>query len=97
MSAVIFEYIKVRRGGKVHKVGVITATEIDREIRIGWSKCNTALDAFNSDQAQVIAVKRIRGEEKMPPTPDCIKRQVRQFAARSVRYFQDATLVKIPA
>ncbi len=97
MSAVIFEYIKVRRHGKVQKIGVIMATEVEREIRIGWSKCNTDLDKFDSDRAQVIAVKRISGEEKMPKTPDCIKRQIRQFAARSVRYFQNATIVKIPA
>lgn len=94
----IFEYIRRRKGNKTMKVGVILGTVIDNTIKTGWSKCNLkAGDKFNAVVGLQIAMNRAMASGAIPtPTPKCIRRQVRQFGARAVRYFKDATKLELP-
>ena len=94
----IFEYIRRRKSGKVAKVGVIVGMNVDGVIRIGWSKCNFKKgDKFNSAEGLKIAQDRVHEIGNVPHTPNCIRRQVRQFGARAVRYFQSAYTLELPA
>lgn len=101
----IFEYIRRRKNGKTIKVGIILGTVIPiqtspdpQTIKIGWSKCNIKLgDEFNVKQGLELARARAYGETPTTtPTPNCIRRQVRQFGSRAVRYFQDAHKLELP-
>jgi hypothetical protein len=99
----IFEYIRRRKNGKVHKVGVILGRievyENNQIINIGWSKCNGKLgDTFNLEQGLELARARARNETPTTvPVPLCIKSQIRKFSSRCVRYFKDAKRLEIPA
>jgi len=98
----IFEYIRRRRGGKVHKIGVIYGTSDGNIIRIGWSKCNTKDgDKFDVEEGIDIAKERavasyITQGTTHPSVPLCIKRHMRQFGARCLRYFKDANKLELP-
>lgn len=98
----IFEYIRRRKGGKTIKVGVIIGRlASDKVIKIGWSKCNFKMgDKFDVAEGVEIAKRRTKDTgiaQEIPPTPLCIKGQVRRFGARCVRYFQDARTLELPA
>ena len=95
----IFEYIRKRRGGKTHKVGIILGTIIDDTIRIGWSKCNVKEgDKFHLKTGMSIARSRTSDEPlTRAEAPKCIRRQVRRFGARCVRYFKDAKRMEFPS
>jgi len=92
----IFEYIRRRKGGQAHKIGVIYGTTEGNTIRIGWSKCNVKDgDSFNPDLGVGIAKTRAHGNDAAP-SPLCIKRQLRQFGARCLRYFKEANKLELP-
>jgi hypothetical protein len=89
----IFEYIRSRRRGKVVKVGVILGLNDNGVIKVGWSKCNLKDDRFVSHNGLKIARERIDGKvgaDSIPVTPLCIRRQLRAFGGRSIRYFKGA-------
>jgi len=91
----IFEYIRRRRGGKVHKVGVIYGTTEDNTIKIGWSKCNIKEgDEFNADLGVLLAKER--AIESPANAPLCMKRHLRNFSCRCLRYFKDAKKIALP-
>ena len=96
----IFEYIRRRKGGKNHKVGIVWGTVVgdNKVIKIGWSKCNLkAGDVFNAKQGMELAKSRAYNETPTTtPIPICIHKQIRQFGARCVRYFKDASKLEIP-
>jgi len=93
----IFEYIRRRKGGKTHQVGVIVAVEKDRIIRLGWSKCNRKLgDEFDPKKGLNIACDRAYGKEQSPTAPLCIQTQIRRFGSRAVRYFHNAKGLEMP-
>jgi len=98
----IFEYIRKRKGGMTHKIGVIYGTIDNNTIKIGWSKCNVKEgDDFNADIGIEMAKERavasyITQGTDHPTVPLCIKRHIRQFGARCVRYFQDANKLELP-
>ena len=100
----IFEYIRRRKSGKVIKVGVILGTVISPNsytIRIGWSKCNfKAGDKFSIEEGIKLAKKRAYNEADFESTtthvPNCIRRQIRQFGSRCIRYFKDAHKLELP-
>jgi len=95
----IFEYIRRSKGNKVHKIGVIYGTTIGDTIKIGWSKCNVKEgDEFNPDSGIRIAMNRALTPSayEITAVPLCIKRQVRQFGARCIRYFQEANKLELP-
>lgn len=95
-QAEIFEYIRRRKGGRVHKVGVIYGTAEDNTIKIGWSKCNIKDgDEFNADLGVSLARERATASS-MNEVPLCIKRHLRQFGARCLRYFKDANKLELP-
>lgn len=100
MNKEIFEYIRRRKGGKVHKVGIILATVTDNSvIKIGWSKTNTKVgDKFDLNEGLLMARNRATtlGITDVPSAPLCIRRQLRQFGARAVRYFKDARGLCMP-
>jgi hypothetical protein len=86
----IFEYIRRRKSGKVMKVGVILGLLVGDTVKIGWSKCNIMADKFDASTGLGIAKNRAEAPKNTitpPPTPKCIKKQVRQFGSRCVRYF----------
>lgn len=94
----IFEYIRRRKGGQNIKVGVVLGLRVDDEIRIGWSKCNSIQDKFDPEVG--IELARLRACKETPtttPVPSCIRNQVRQMAARCVRYFKDTRKLEIPS
>ena len=97
-GAEIFEYIRRRRHGKVVKVGVVLGLIDEGVIKIGWSKCNIKSDTFKPLQGIELAKARARNETPTTtPVPNCIKRQMRQFCSRAVRYFKGAQRLEIPA
>lgn len=89
MSNEIFEYIRRRKSGKMVKAGVVLGTVDKGVIKIGWSKCNIQMDEFNKEMGLIIARNRCTTPDHVP-IPDCIRRQVRRFGARAVRYYKDA-------
>ena len=92
----IFEYIRRRKGGKVHKVGIVFGVAVDGVIKVGWSKCNfKAGDKFDTLMGLQMALNRAMGQD-IKPTPNCIRRQLRQFGSRCVRYFKNANKMDIP-
>lgn len=92
----IFEYIKRRHGGKNHKVGIILGLVDNDTIRIGWSKCNQKSgDKFDTLIGLEYAKNRAMKSDNVL-TPNCIKRHLRQFSGRCVRYFKDANKLEIP-
>jgi len=93
----IFEYIKRRKGGMNHKIGVKYATVQGDAIKIGWSKCNISLDPFIPADGISMAKARALGELCVhTPTPECIKEDLRRFGARALRYFKNATKLELP-
>lgn len=94
----IFEYIRRRKAGRVSKVGIIFGTASKGTIRIGWSKCNLkAKDKFDLKQGMELAKGRAFNETPTTtPTPNCIRKQMRNFGARCVRYFKDAKTLIMP-
>ena len=95
----IFEYIRRRKAGRTHKIGVVFGMVDKGVIKIGWSKCNTKLDKFNPEDGIAMAHERAIHISSSPDhikTPDCIRTQVRQFGARCVRYFKDAQRLELP-
>ena len=95
----IFEYIRRNYKGKMKvRTGVVLA-QIDRDnvVKIAWSKCAFKKgDEFDPSVAINIAEQRVHGIMEMPPTPSCIRKQVRQFAARCARYYRGAKTIEIP-
>ena len=93
----IFEYIRRRKGGKSIKAGVVFGLlNNEGTIKIGWSKCNIKEDKFNPEDGLALAKHRALGVKKSPAIPLCLKSQIRQFASRSVRYFQDFKRLEMP-
>jgi len=94
----IFEYIRRRKAGKTLKVGVVLGTLVNGVIRVGWSKCNLkAGDKFAPAPGIAIAKQRSNlSHLTITPVPDCIKRQIRAFGGRCVRYFKDAKKLELP-
>lgn len=93
----LFEYIRMRRGGKDIKVGVIAATRVKDTIKIGWSKCNFKVgDKFNRCKGVDTAFDRAEGRIPMSAAPLGDHTQIRQFAARCVRYFKGAKSLEMP-
>lgn len=97
----IFEYIRRRKGNKTMKVGVILGVRIKDDVKIGWSKCNMkAGDKFNATVGLQMAMNRAMRKADKPYTvtftPDCIKKQIRNFAARCARYYKGATKLELP-
>ena len=96
MNKEIYEYIRRRKGGKTHKIGVIYGTVDGDTIKVGWSKCNVKEgDEFNSAIGIDLAKERaniINHDD----APACIKHHIRQFGARCVRYFQSASKLVMP-
>ena len=97
-QAEIFEYIRRRKGGKVHKIGVIYGTTSGDTIKIGWSKCNVKEgDTFDSIEGLKIAMERaLTPAPQIAVVPVCLKRHIRQFGARCIRYFQEAKKLELP-
>ena len=98
----IFEYIRRRHHGKTLKVGVIIGVKDGKTVKIGWSKCNRQLgDVFDKRMGLQLALNRAltlpMPDNKSVPTPNCIRKQIRQFGARCVRYFKDAKKIEMPA
>ena len=101
----IFEYIKERKGGMNHKIGVKYATVQGDAIKIGWSKCTIRSktknpadeDAFIPEDGLRLAKARALGELCVhTPVPECLKEEIRRFGARSLRYFKNATKLELP-
>ena len=101
MQKEIFEYIRRRKSGKTYKVGVVLGTIDGGVVRIGWSKCNLkAGDKFSPEQGIAIAQERAKNQTENTqthiPLPKCLRTQVRNFGARAIRYFKEATRVEFP-
>jgi hypothetical protein len=93
----IFEYIRRRKGGKTHKVGVVFAVKVEDAVKIGWSKCNErAGDKFDGLLGLQYAMNRAMKPDNTP-TPNCIRKQLRCFGARAVRYFKNVRRIELPA
>lgn len=95
----IFEYIRRRKGGKTHKVGVVLGLKENGVIKVGWSKCNQSIqhgDIFNVAKGIELARSRARNDTTTTPTPLCVKSQVRRFSSRCVRYFRDSNTLTMP-
>jgi len=96
----IFEYIRRRKAGKTYKVGIVWGgiTDSDGTVRVGWSKCNyKAKDKFDFAVGKELAFRRACGHTgETTPVPLCLKKQVRQFGARCVRYFKDSSKIVLP-
>jgi hypothetical protein len=82
----IFEYVKKNN----QKVGVVVGLLDNGVIKVGWSKCNTRMDNFDRDSGLRFAKERCYGNMSSTIIPTCMKKQVRQFSARCIRYFKDA-------
>ena len=90
MQVTIHEYVRERR----QVVGVIIGTTVGNELRIGWSKTNLkAGDVFEKEEGIRIALARANGEEESPELPPQMKKQMRQFQIRALRYFKQALFV----
>jgi len=90
MQITIHEYVRERR----QIVGVIIGTTVGNELRIGWSKTNLkAGDVFEKEEGIRIALARANGEEESPELPPQMKKQMRQFQIRALRYFKQALFV----
>ncbi len=97
MNKEIFEYIRRRKSGKTYKVGIIVGVDNNGVIKIGWSKCNLKSgDEFDLDCGMKMARERAINVECDVMTPDCIRKQVRRFGARAVRYFKGANTLLLP-
>lgn len=104
MQTEIFEYITKNKNSRKQKIGIILGAKYGDEIRFGWSKCNEkAGDTFDRVNGLNIARERAGGVT-FPITkepimnchlPSCMKRKMRQFAGRCIRYFKDAKKVAL--
>jgi len=84
----IFEYIRRRYKGRLQKVGVIYGNVHAGVIKVGWSQCNLKSgDKFNPQTGLDIAEKRTALNDGVNPPPH-IRRQLRRFGARCIRYFK---------
>jgi hypothetical protein len=92
----IFEYIKERKHGISHKVGIIWGTVDGDTIKIGWSKCNRkANDEFDLLLGLEMAKNRAYGHDTAKVRiPDRNRQQMREFVCRSIRYFKGAKAVQ---
>jgi hypothetical protein len=91
----IYEYIRRRYKGKFQKIGVIYGNVHAGVIRVGWSKCNLKSgDKFNPHTGLEMAEKRTIQPDRTNP-PLCIRRQLRRFGARCIRYFQQADKLEL--
>ena len=89
MQKVILEYVGARGGSKGQRVGVMVATVVDGDIRIGWAKANLkAGDRFDKQKGIDIALDRANGRVVAPELPECMRTQMRGFQIRALRYFQ---------
>ena len=87
----IFEIVRERH----KRVGVIVGLVQDGVIKIGWAKCNRKLgDVFDRGEGIQLAEARAIKMTASPPLPLCMKRQMRNFYARCVRYFKDAGTIE---
>jgi hypothetical protein len=93
----IYEYIRRRYKGKFQKIGVIYGNVHDGVIKVGWSKCNLKSgDKFNPQIGLEIAEKRtIQTDSYRTNPPPCIRRQLRRFGSRCIRYFQQADKLEL--
>lgn len=78
------------------RVGVIVGLREDESIKIGWAKCNVKLDKFDREKGLDMAEARARKILTSPKVPDCMRRQLNEFCARSIRYFKGARTLEIP-
>ena len=85
----IFEYIRKRNHGANRRVGILVGGLDDKKkIVVGWSKCNfKAGDKFNYDAGMKLACEKAKN---FTPAPITIKKQLRRFETRCIRYFKDA-------
>lgn len=80
----LIQYIK---DSKQKRIGVMYAYKDDKNIKIGWSKCNK-LDRFNRERGLEIAIGRaVEGSEVAQPR--AVRKQLQEFTDRAHRYFNN--------
>lgn len=98
MEKIIQTYVRERVTGKgKQKVGIIVGlVDEGGNIVTGWAKANIkAGDAFDKHDGACIALKRALGKEEVPATPVQMVKQIRNFQARCLKYFQQAKGIKL--
>ena len=94
----IIEYVKIRKHGKIEKVGVLLGWSVSgNPIQIGWSKVMTRKygdnkDTFNKERGLEIARARKEGCGSTVKIPHVIKKRLPEFKKRCLRYFKGAKL-----
>lgn len=98
MNNELVEYIRKNVNGQRQRVGVLYATVEPNttDILIGWSKVNTkAKDVFSPVVALNIAKQRSYAKNvyTLPQMPSSIKKDVKQFEKRCLRYFKGCNII----
>jgi len=83
----LIQFVRDRKG---QPRGLVVATIIDDEIRLGWSYTNTkAGDRFNKNRAFQIALGRAEtGQGNNVVTPHSVRRVMDRIAVRAERYYK---------
>lgn len=84
----LVQFVRDRKG---QPRGLVVATVIDNEIRLGWSYTNTkAGDRFNKQRAFQIALGRAEtGQSERVMTPHSVIKVMNQVAVRAERYYRN--------
>lgn len=84
----LVQFVRDRKG---HPRGLVVATVIDNEIRLGWSCANTkAGDKFNKILGYKIAFGRAEiGQGLCVNTPPAVQKVMNRVAERAVKYYKE--------
>jgi len=84
----LVQFVRDRKG---QPRGMVVATVIDDQIRIGWSYTNTKLgDRFNKSRALQIALGRAKnGQRNSVTTPHSVSKVIEKMQNRAGFYFKN--------
>lgn len=89
----LVQFVRDRKG---QPRGMVVATVIDNQIRIGWSYTNTKLgDRFNKSRALQIALGRVEnGQSSNVKTPHSVSKVIAKMKNRATVFFKNVNHIE---